>query len=372
VKVVLVAALLLASVLSGCSGKGSDAKDDHGSTAAAPVLYLNVTAGNQTYRYTSAMAGSGTTSGSVSLGASATGSATGSTSGSASHSHSGSAGASLNATKGKGNATVSGPAPLNVTVTLGATGLAAGKAFNWTLDFGDGKASSANPSVSASLSASGSSSASSTGSVSATASGHASHNATKPGTETGSKLPATVKHSYATAGNHTLRFSVSPTGGTPAHLEAKVQATAPANATGNASSGIAPGTVLGTIVLDESGTLTAAVQGLSCDSAQGVAADASFPWTFPANDTNGTPAVVGHVLIVLSQGDTAFDASLHFIGPDGTTIQSADDNSAGGDPSETLDADGPFEAGAYTVKVVGCVAANGDFTVHGEATLVAT
>ena len=76
----LAAALLLTAVLAGCSSdKGDDAADGLDSSAA-PVLYLNVTAGNQTYRYTSAVAASGTTSGAatVSASASATGSSTGS------------------------------------------------------------------------------------------------------------------------------------------------------------------------------------------------------------------------------------------------------------------------------------------------------
>jgi hypothetical protein len=75
--------------------------------------------------------------------------------------------------------------------------------------------------------------------------------------------------------------------------------------------------------------------------------------------------------VVLTQGSGNLDSSLHFVAPDGTTA-SADANSFNGAASETLDLEGPFAAGTYSVKVVGCVSANGGFSVHGEATLVAT
>ncbi len=233
-KVHLAAALLLTSILAGCSDGGDD--DPEGDAAmAAPVLYLNVTADGQTYRYTSGSAG-GNATGSASASASVSVSATGTTT----------ASAGGNASAPKGNATKGdapgGEAPLNVSVTLGASGLPA--SFTWTLDFGDSKGGGSNGTSTATTTGTGSATGTASGTTTGTATGTATGNATgtttgakangTQGGQSGSKLPATVRHTYTAAGNHTIRFTLTPTGGSAVDVRTTVRVTAPAlNGTGN-------------------------------------------------------------------------------------------------------------------------------------------
>jgi hypothetical protein len=270
------------------------------------------------------------------------------------------------------NATASGPAPFNVTVTLGAKGLPAGKAFTWTLDFGDGKSgAAANASGSAShapsSSGTGSGSASSSGSPSGSASGSAtgssgSHsNATKPGTETGSKLPATAKHSYAAPGNFTLRFTLAPAGAASAELHTKVQATAPppANATGNATSGqpLAPET------FHAEGDILLGGTEVDCDQVGSV----DETWTIPA-EKDGSAVSVKHLNIHLTGDTTSVDLDITVHTPDGATLGNTDGDA--GDSDETVDADGPYPPGDYAIHISACAAVMGGYTLDGTADLV--
>jgi hypothetical protein len=228
VKASLAAALLLTALLAGCS-KGGDSDGSAADAAAPLVLFLNVTAGNQTYRATGGAAPAHSGSGSASASASASATVTSTGSGSSSH---GAHGAAGNATKGNGNvtgnATPVGPAPFNVTVTVGASGLPAGKAFTWAVDFGDSGNATGNKT---------SHSASPTASTSASATGSASGSKTNgtSGATASAKLPATLKHTYAAAGNHTIRFTLTVAGSAAVEAHAAVRVTAAANATGNAT-----------------------------------------------------------------------------------------------------------------------------------------
>src|SRR5688572_5540983 len=120
----------MSALVSGCASSGGDAEDpDHDalSLEAAPVLYLNLTVGNETHLFSTASAGSiSGPAGNASTTTTVTSTATG------------------NATAGNGtagNATddgaLGGKVPLDVSATLGATGLPAGASVGWTLDFGD-------------------------------------------------------------------------------------------------------------------------------------------------------------------------------------------------------------------------------------------
>lgn len=320
----LALAMLLLTALSGCSGTKDDGKaalQPSTSTPAAPVapvLYLNVTVGNHTFPFTTAaMPQAPSTTGHA-------GNATSSSASATSH-------AMGNMTMDAG--APSGHAPLNVTFAVGAAHLPAGQAVRWSLDFGE-------------------------------SAGNASKAATAGAN--GTRLPGTADHTFTAPGLHNVTFSLRIGNGTAQTLTAGITVL---NAT---VAGVKPGTVVGKVVLDQSGTMTAAVQGVDCSSSEGVSPSASFPWEFPAKDANGTAVAVKSVAIELDQGSTNFDSSLHFIGPDGKEIQSADASSLGSGTTETLKADGPFPAGTYTVSVVGCVVANGSFTIHGEGPLVAT
>lgn len=353
-KVFAAASLLLVSLLAGCSS-GDEADSSGAFTAAAPTLYLNVTAGNQTYRYTSAVStGTGSTTGTVTVASTASTSKSGSAAGNST---------TGNATKAKGNGTaaasgpVSGEVPLNVTVTLAAKGLPAGKAFTWTLDFGDGAAGG---------NATGSKTATSSGnSTNSTGTGHAGHtgakgNATAPGASTGSKLPATVNHTYTSAGNHTLTFTLTPASGSPVHVGAPVQAAA-ANETGNATP--QAGLPLEPEAFHAEGDIL--LGGTEADCEQLGAVD--HVWTIPA-EKDGSAVSVKHILVHLVGDDTAVDIDLSVVTPGGETLGNTDGDA--GDSDETVDADGPFEPGDYTIHIAACAALLATYTVDGTADLV--
>jgi hypothetical protein len=212
VRTTLAAALLLLSLLAGCSGGKDDGGNEEGTpgptgtttptqgtgTAGAttpPVLYLNITAGNATHRFTSASAGGSSPPGSSS--ASASSSASGTTTS-----------APANGTgNASGNATgPAGAAPLNVTFELGAARLPAGASARWTLDLGR---------------------------AAGNATGNGTGNAT--GNETaarnGTALPATVTHTYTAAGAYNVTFILRAGSLAPQAL----QATLHINGTGNVS-----------------------------------------------------------------------------------------------------------------------------------------
>lgn len=345
VKVFVAAALLLSAFVSGCTSSsdgGLDLEEDDLSLEAAPVLYLNVTVGNETHRFSTAPA---TPVAGATGGNSSTTTVTSSNSSTAT--------ASGNPTQGnasKGNSTVGastgelgGAAPLNVSVTLGASGLPAGTSVNWTLDFGDSAAKAGNATGNA------------TGG-NATAGNRTSAKAAGPAN--GTKVPATVDHTYSEAGNYTVSLSFQVGNGTKQMLRAPLTVTA-----GNETAGgLAPGTVIGPApVLDGEGSFTYGLVVL-CDEA------ASFDWVIPAVDeATGAPVALADLVVTLSGDDTNRDSDLEVYGPDGELIGS----STGGTSAETVSDAGPFPGGTFRVAVLSCAGVLGGFTVHGEGTLVA-
>lgn len=181
-------ALLVAAAMAGCSDRkkdddGSEGSETTGPGTSAAVLYLNLTVGGQAFTFTS--------------GANATGhEGHGGSSGSASTT-TGPAGNGTAPGNATGNATgPSGPAPVNVTATLGAKGLGAG-ALRWTLDFGAG--------------------------------GNAT-NGTASGRSNGTRLPATANHTYAEPGDYNVTFVVQAGNRTVDSVRATVRV---GNGTGN-------------------------------------------------------------------------------------------------------------------------------------------
>ncbi|MHB1262091.1 MAG: hypothetical protein ACYC2H_10290 [Thermoplasmatota archaeon] len=220
-KVSIALALMVSALFAGCTSSAGDADEpahDDLALAAAPVLYLNLTIGNETHRFTTATAAAGSTSGSHS--SSHGGNATGtSASGTPAKSNSTTVG---NATAS--NATAPGGlAPLNVTATLGAKGLPTGKAVSWTLDFGEAAAKAGNATAGNATGASGNATK---GNTTAKAAGPAN----------GTKVPAALNHTYTEAGSYNVTFTLRVANGTPLVLRSLLTVTASAdNATGNAT-----------------------------------------------------------------------------------------------------------------------------------------
>jgi hypothetical protein len=209
VRTTLAASLLLLSLLAGCSGdKGGDGEGGsptgtgtptQGSgtdaTATKPVLYLNITAGNGTHRFSSAAGGSA----SQPTAASGTGTASSSASGTTTTPPP--ANATGNAT---GNTTApSGPAPLNVTFELGAARLPAGVTARWTFDLGR---------------------------AAGNGTGNATGNETVP--RNGTSLPATLTHTYTAVGDYNVTFILRAGDLAPQTLQATLHI---GNGTGNVS-----------------------------------------------------------------------------------------------------------------------------------------
>lgn len=308
------APLALAVLLAGCtSGDGGadvlqEAKDAIASGDL--VLYLNVTAGNETYRYSSA------------------------------------------------NLTEAGPpqppqdVPRNVTVTLEATGLPESEDVAWSLDWDDkaatnGTAGGPSPGGNASADAD---------------EGREGRAASlRPGSIQGfgSDLPATFSHEFASDGPHEVTFAL-------AIVEEQVQAVQAALQVGAGGSmpAIEPGTVLGSQPFNATGELPFGVPtGGSC-SPEG---SEEFPWSFNATYAD-YPAEVQQVLLQLDAAATGARSSIAFVDANGTVL--AEEQGNGGEA--TLNATGPFQAGDYVVRVTGCSVAEGGFRVDGEATYVAS
>lgn len=222
VRAFVASALLLTALLAGCSAdKDKDdgaattdpPHDDLATPAPSPVLYLNVTIGNQTFRFSSddlatRPAPSSATNGSVTISSSnttspgPTGNATG------------------NATSGS-NATAapSGPAPLEVAFELGARRLTNTTGLRWTL--GDAERSG-NPG-----------NASGNGTAQGNVTGNAS--ASDPGAATGQNLPATVNRTYNTTGTYQVTYVLRAGNDVVDHLNVTIIVSG--NGTGNVSAG---------------------------------------------------------------------------------------------------------------------------------------
>jgi hypothetical protein len=221
-------------------------QEDLALPGGAPTLFLNLTIGNATHRFTSGAGGAGlaaqagTANGTANV-APANGSAKAN------------ATAAANTTLGPG-----GDAPLNVSVSLGAKGLPTGRTVSWSLDFdADETAGQA------------------TGNATAAGNATASNATAPPTTFNGTEFPGQAAFVYRQSGSYRIVSSLTDGKTKLASLDLNVTV---ANGT---ATGVASGTVVGTLLLDETGTLTVAVQEISCDVAHGVGADATFTWSTP-------------------------------------------------------------------------------------------
>lgn len=348
----------LSVALAGCTAGSDDPTDaiELGGDSDTPTLYLNVTAGNQTYRFTSddlgGPGGDGPGGGSANATFStSSGSVTAQGNASAGNGTAGGNGTASNGTvsgnAGGGDGTgasafppgiPSGDAPLDVTVQIGASGLPDDvdlSALNWTLKWGDAASTSGGNS-----------------SAQASANGTA---AMRQAQESGSSLPASLRHTYTTAGQHRMSFGLSAARESLGSVGTLV-------AVGEGVPMIEPGTVLGSVPFNATGDLPAANPLTDCDPEGGE----TFPWTF-ADQLNGTPAEVSELNLSLDSSGMVYDVDLFLFAPNGTEIGSADGSGA----DKLLELTGPFVPGDYVVRVVGCVSGGGEFILEGAATYVA-
>jgi hypothetical protein len=354
VRTLAAAAILLSLLSAGCTsslgGKTSGSDPEHedlGIPAAAPVLYLNLTVGNTTHRFAS----DGSASGAGAAGGSSA------SNGTATLGSGNSTEAPANATAGNatGNASagLEGAAPLNISATLEAKGLpqATASGLSWALDFGASAPASSNATEPA---------ANATGNAT---DANATADATAPASSVnGTSLPARADFTYTEAGTYEITASLLQGNKTLASLNLTLVVG------GNGTAGVAAGTVLGTLLLDQEGTLTLGTYGPDLGCGSGVGGSASFEWEFPATDpVTGTTSLVSAVMITSTGSVAEMDADLYFYGPDGAEIASATTEFS----DELIEAEGPFAPGLYTVTLNGCAAVMLDFTIHGEATLVA-
>jgi hypothetical protein len=353
------AALLAALALAGCTaGTGTGAKHHDADVDQGPVLYLNVTVGNQTYRYSTDQLGgagdngsspSGSVSGSVTPGGNSTvqGNAT---SGPSSAQGNGTAGnGSATATGTYGNASAGngglgvpgdgmpgGPAPLDVRVELGAARLPADLPADWTFSWGD---------------------------AAATAGGNASANATaSPGAapqrarEQGSTLPATLTHTFVSAGHYQVAFGLKVAKGATDKAADKVgekageadsgvkTLRAAVHVTGAKPSGPAPGSFLGNQTEQFTGSTLASVPPV-CGVLD------SFKWKL--NETYaGSPSAVQRILVNASSDGTG-EVTLTLRAANGTALASG----------EAIDEQGDFPPALYTIEVEACPAADLSYEV---------
>jgi hypothetical protein len=337
VRVPVVAAVLLTALLAGCSGAkdaetdatGSDDAPSHDDLAVAAgdpvVLTLNVTIGNQTYRFTgedlaSSRPGSSSSSGTVTV------------SSSNSTTSSGPAG---NKTAPAGNATdtPSGPAPLNVTFELGARQLTYKSGLRWTLD----AKTAAVPG----------------------AAGNATGNASAASTKTGMILPAKVDSTYNMTGTYRIAYTLRLANKTVDTLELNLIV----------SNGTATVQTPQDIPFSVEGTITVGTQGASC-GVQGTVDLAEHAWDLTAVSSITT------IVVHMDLGTTNVDSDIVLLDPAGAEIGgSADFNAApppagSGSPTEDFTVEGPLDSGIYTFRVVGCTGVEMEYTITATASVL--
>lgn len=334
-RVFVAAALLVTTILAGCSGadKDADAADaldpSHEDLAVAPsvVLLLNVTVGNETFRFTSGnlslppgSAGNGTTT--VASGNSTTA-------------------AAGNATAGSGNATAdpgmpSGPAPLNVTFELGAQQLTNKSGLRWSLAARNLAAAASN------------------------ATGNATGNSSAAeGTATGMTLPATVDRTYNESGAYEVTYSLQRGNKTLATLDVTVTV---ANGTATVQAPV-------DIPFTVEGTITLGTQGNNGCGATGSIDIGEHEWDLTAVSS------ITKIVVHMDLGSTNVDSDIYLLDPAGVEIGGSEDfNQPGvgsGSPTEDFEVEGPLPPGLYSFLVTGCVGIEAEYTITATASALA-
>ncbi len=138
---------------------------------------------------------------------------------------------------------------------------------------------------------------------------------------------------------------------------------------------LAPGALVETLVLETDGVFAAAVAepvGRACGRIPGGSASMhEHPWKLVSTAaspgsvvTNITLTLTSHVV---GRAGANADSDLELLDPAGQSLgRTRNPNLLMGETESILHA-GPLATGTYTVRVMGCLAANGDWTVRGEA-----
>lgn len=346
-KVFVAAAMLLSCLFAGCTSSSDRVTDPEGgngspsSTApsvATPTLYLNITVGNETFRFTSADASATGNASTTSSGNATTTVGSGNTTSPGTSTAPGNG--TGNATGGNGtagNGTASGPggqAPHNVSVELGATGLP--ENVSWTLDFGaDASASPGSTGNSTGNGGNGTSGNGTAGNGTA-GNGTSGSNATEqPSVVNGTTFPATAEYTYQAEGVFTVVFTLVQGNATLASLDMDVTVTAP-EATNTTAFGPPPepivieGSITGTFVTEEE-----------------------------TDETFELPVPVASMTITLEfdgvTGQDDLDWSIE--GPGGEEAAGAN---GGQEDPETFEDPTP---GTWTVTILGWLALEADYTI---------
>lgn len=162
-------------------------------------------------------------------------------------------------------------------------------------------------------------------------------------------------YTYADAGNFTLSVTVTDEEGATANTSIPLVV---------ASSGPASGAFIRTDVQTFTDSVTDPTY--TCGDVVPTAI-ASFTWTIPAAEPDGTATAASRLKVVLDGGSTAVDVDLFLIDPAGKELGSG----VSGEPDETIEVSkGPYAAGDYVIEVRACVALNSSVTVTAEADLV--
>lgn len=140
------------------------------------------------------------------------------------------------------------------------------------------------------------------------------------------------------------------------------------------ASGPPPGTFLRDEVKAFSGTITLAVQDplglVACGS--GASASVTVPWAIAETESDGTPLRISKfVLKVNSQGQTGLDIDYYLYDPANVQIGRSAHYEPLDGPEPGFTAEGSWAPGTYTIKILGCTAANAAFSGQVTATHVA-
>lgn len=183
-------------------------------------------------------------------------------------------------------------------------------------------------------------------------------------------LPVTLTHNFSFAGSYELRFAVD-------YVDENGTEAAAVETLAIELTGAQPKPPAGTWVKDEEftfeGLLLAGVQGLSCGTGlrelDGVT-EAWVPWTFTAEEADGTPTRVSHVAIHLEYLPPGNDLDMDFLAPDGTVLgESHSANALSQAWTEDIVVDGNMAPGDYEIYVTSCLSP-ASYTLTGTATYV--
>jgi hypothetical protein len=338
----LVLAVLLNAGFAGClagkAGVGSeDGHDLHAEDVALPVLELEMTIGNQTYRFTTAVAAPEVNASEEIDDANET--ANNTTSNPPASNETGNATSSADNGTVSGSNEPSGVAPVNVSYQISIKPEPAA-GFAWEFDFGEpipdaGVAGNGSTNGTASNGTAEGNGTANPGN--ATTNGTADGNATQAGIALGNTSVASLNYTYKTTGNFTPKLTVTLANGTTLDLMATLSVLAPVTAAANNTTSAAP-------KLPDPITLTGTISGVD-------GLPAKVDRTFALNVSVSTMTLT---LTFASPYDIDWDIT----GPKGETHKG---DEFGAEAPKTFTAPGE---GTWKVTLTPFIAANTSYTIR--------